>query len=122
MWFTEATIAFVKELLAHLEDIEKENAELEEKLTYYERKRNQCYIAIEKLSDELRKNMYVSIEPDEVMQKPILLDEAFRILCKKVNELKEQLKYGEQHKEHAMELWNKLTCDYYPGILDEIKD
>ena len=122
MWFTEATIAYVKELLAHLEDIEKENAELEEKLTYYGHKRNQCHIMIENLSDEFRKNVYVSIEPDEVTQKPILLDEAFRILCKKVNELEEQLKYGEQHKELAMELWNKLTCDYYPGILDEIKD
>lgn len=122
MWFTEATIAFVKELHAHLEDVEKENTKLEEKITCYRSERNKCYIAIKNLPAELRNNTYVNIELDEAVPQPILLDEAYRILCRRVDELEEQLKYGEQQKEISMDLWNKLTCVYYPGILDEIKD
>ena len=122
MWFTDTAIAFVKEIRSNLENTKEENARIEEKLHNYERKRNQCYIAIEKLPDELRKNMYVSVEPDEDMQKPVQLDEAFRILCKRVNEYTEFLEIGKKHEEANEELFNKLTQDYYPGILDEIED
>lgn len=124
MWFTDATIAFTKEIIANLENTKKENAKFEEKLHYYERKRSQCsqrYIAIEKLSDEIRKSMYVCIEPDEDIQRSVQLDEAFRILCKRVNEYKEFLEIGKKREELSAGLLAKLT-EAYPGILDEIKD
>lgn len=66
--------------------------------------------------------MYVGIEPDNVMPKPVLLDEAIEILSKKVNDLREQLEYGKKQQEVNINLLNMLTEDYYPGILDEIKD
>lgn len=121
MWFTDATIAFTKETLSNLKNIEKQNAKLEEKLHYYEHKRNQCYIAIEELPDELRKNMYVSIEPDEDTQKPVLFDEAFRILCKRVNEYTEMLELGKQREDLCSNLLAEIT-KAHPGVLDEIKD
>ena len=122
MWFTDATIAFVKEVRANFENIKKENAKLEGELTYYERKRNQCYIAIEELPDEIRKSMYVCVKSDKKLQKPVLLDEAFGLLCDRVNNLREQLELGKKQEELKEDLFNKLTKDYYPGILDEIED
>lgn len=121
MWFTDATIAFVSETIANLENTKKENAKLEEKLHYYERKSNQCHIVIDEFPDEFRKSMYVTIEPDEDKQKPVQLDEAFRILCKRVNEYTEFLEIGKKHEELNANLLAVLT-NYYPGILDEIKD
>lgn len=121
MWFTDATIAFVKETIANLENTKNENAKLEEKLHYYERKSNQCYIVIDEFPDDFRKSMYVSIEPDEDEQKPVQLDEAFRILCKKVNEYTEFLELGKKREELNANLLAELT-KAYPGILDEIKD
>ena len=121
MWFTDVTIAFVKETLANLENVKKENAILEEQLHYYVCKRNQCDIAIEKLSDELRKSMYISVDPDDGMQKPVLLDEAFRLLCKRVNEYTEFLEIGKKREEVCSDLLAELTRAY-PGVLDEIKD
>lgn len=56
------------------------------------------------------------------MPKPVLLDEAIEILSKKVNDLREQLEYGKKQQEVNINLLNMLTEDYYPGILDEIKD
>lgn len=99
-----------------------ENDELEKKLFYYDRKLNQCKMAVENLSEDFCKSMYVGIEPDEDMQKPVLLDEAIAILTNKADDLEEQLKYCKKHKEIVVDLLNKLTKDYYPGILDEIKD
>lgn len=121
MWFTDATIAFVKETIANLENIKKDNAKLEEKLHYYERKSNQCYIVIDKFPDEFRKSMYVTIEPDEDTQKPVQLDEAFRILRKRVNEYTEFLELGKKHEELNADLLAKLT-EAHPGILDEINN
>ena len=121
MWFTDATIAFVKETIANLENTKKENAKLEEKLHYYERKSNQCYILVDEMPGDLRKSLYVSIEPDEDTQKPVLLDEALRILCKRVNEYTEFLELGKKREELIADLLAKLT-DANPGILDEIKD
>ena len=122
MWFTDATIAFVKEVRANLEKTKKRNAKLEGELRFEESKRNQCYIAIEKLSDEIRKYMYICIKSNKDLQKPVLLDEAFRILCKGVNELTEQLELGKKQEELYADLLQRLTQDYYPGILDEIED
>ena len=122
MWFTDATIAFVKEVRANLEKTKKRNAKLEGELRFEESKRNQCYIAIEKLSDESRKCMYICIKSNKNLQKPVLLDEAFRILCKGVNELTEQLELGKKQEELYADLLQRLTQDYYPGILDEIED
>ena len=122
MWFTDATIAFVKEVRANLEKTKKRNAKLEGELRFEESKRNQCYIAIEKLSDESRKCMYICIKSNKDLQKPVLLDEAFRILCKGVNELTEQLELGKKQEELYADLLQRLTQDYYPGILDEIED
>ena len=127
MWFTDATIAFVKETLANLEYIEKENAEIEEKLLNYGRRLKQFStfrsVTVESSPDEsFYKNVYVGIEPDEVMPKPVLLDEAIEILTKKVDDLREQLELGKQQEKLKTDLFNKLTRDYYPGILDEIED
>lgn len=126
MWFTDATIAFVKEILANLENIEKENAEIEEKLLNYGRRLKQFStfrsVTVENSPDELfYKNVYVGIEPDGVMPKPVLLDEAIEILTKKVDDLREQLEYGKKHQEVNINLLNMLT-GAYPGILDEIED
>lgn len=126
MWFTDATIAFVKEILANLENIEKENAEIEEKLLNYGRRLKQFStfrsVTVENSPDELfYKNVYVGIEPDKVMPKPVLLDEAIEILTKKVDDLREQLEYGKKHQEVNINLLNTLT-GAYPGILDEIED
>lgn len=121
MWFTDATIAFVKETIANLENTKKENAKLEEKLHYYERKSNQCYILVDELPGDLRKSLYVSIEPDDDEQKPVQLDEAFRILCKRVNEYTEFVELGKKHEEVCSNLLAELT-EAHPGILDEIKD
>lgn len=121
MWFTDATVAFTKETLSNLENTEKQNAKLEGELRYYENKRNQCYVAIEKLPDELRKNMYVSIKSYEDMQEPVQLDEALKLLCKRVNELTEMLELGKQHEDVCSNLLAEIT-KAYPGILDEIKD
>lgn len=120
MWFTDATIAFVKEIISNREILWRENAELEGKLLYYEGKLNQCNMAAENLSEEFRKSMYVNIEPDEDMQKPVLLDEAIVILTERVNDLREELTNGKEHEELTEELFDKLTNDYFPGILDEI--
>lgn len=122
MWFTDATIAFVKEIRSNLENTKKRNAKLEGQLTYFERKRNQYYVAIEKLPEELRKNMYLCIKSDKDLQKPVQLDEAFELLCKRVNEYKEFLELGKKKEEMYTDLFNKLTKDYYPGILDELGD
>ena len=121
MWFTDATIAFTKETLSNLKNIEKQNAKLEGELRYYENKRNQCYIAIEELSDELRKNMYVSIKSYKDMQEPVQLDEAFKLLCKRVNELTEMLELGKQREDVCSNLLAEIT-KAYPGVLDEIED
>lgn len=126
MWFTDATIAFVKETIANLENIEKENAELEEKLLNYGRRLKQFStfrsVTVENSQDELfYKNVYVGIEPDEVMPKPVLLDDAIEILTKKVDDLREQLEYGKKHEDVCSDLLAKLT-ETYPGILDEIND
>ena len=121
MWFTDATIAFTKETLSNLKDIEKQNAKLEGELRYYENKRNQCYIAIEELPDELRKNMYVSIKSYKDMQEPVQLDEAFKLLCKRVNELTEMLELGKQREDVCSNLLAEIT-KAHPGVLDEIKD
>ena len=121
-WFTDATIAFVKEIRSNLENTKEENAKLEEKLHYYERKRNQCYIAIEELPDELRKNMYFSCKADKDLLEPVQLDEAFKLLCKRVKDLREQLELGKKQEDLTADILNELTNDYYPGILDEIQD
>ena len=121
MWFTDATIAFTKETLSNLKNIEKQNAKLEEKLHYYEHKRNQCRIAIKELSDEIHKSMYIRVKLDEDVQKPVLLDEAFRILCKKVNEYTEMLEIGKQQEDVCSHLLAEIT-KAYPGVLDEIND
>lgn len=121
MWFTDATIAFTKETLSNLKNTEKQNAKLEGELRYYENKRNQCYIAIEELPDELRKNMYVSIKSYKDMQEPVQLDEAFRLLCKRVNELTEMLELGKQREDVCSNLLAEIT-KAHPGVLDEIKD
>lgn len=121
MWFTDATIAFTKETLSNLKDIEKQNAKLEGELRYCEKERNQCYIAIEKLPDELRKNMYVSIKSYNDIQEPVQLDEALRLLCKRVNELTEMLELGKQREDACSYLLAEIT-KAYPGILDEIND
>ena len=121
MWFTDATIAFTKETLSNLKNIEKQNAELKEELRYYENKRNQCYIAIEELPDELRKNMYISIKSYKDMQEPVQLDEAFKLLCKRVNELTEMLELGKQREDVCSNLLAEITKAYH-GVLDEIND
>ena len=125
MWFTDATIAFVKEILADLEELDNENAKIEQKILNYGRRLKQFStfrsVTVENSPDELfYKNVYVGIEPDEVMPKSVLLDEAIEILTKKVDELREQLELGKQQEKLKTELFNKLTKDYYPGILDEI--
>lgn len=127
MWFTDATIAFVKETIANLKNIEEENAVLRQQLLNYERRLEQFStfrrVTCENSSDELfYKNVYVGIGPDEAMPKPVLLDDAIEILTKKVDDLREQLEIGRKHEELTVELLDKLTKDYYPGILDEIKD
>ena len=126
MWFTDATIAFVKETIANLKNIEEENAVLEQKLLNYGRRLKQFStfrsVTVENSSDELfYKNVYVGIGPDEVMPKPVLLDEAIEILTKEVDDLREQLEYGKKHEDVCSDLLAKLT-ETYPGILDEIKD
>ena len=122
MWFTDATIAFVKEVRANLERTKKRNAKLEVKLRLEESKRDQCYIAIEKLSDNFRKHMYICSKTKKDLQKPVLLDEAFIILGKGFNELTEMLELGKKQEELYADLLQRLTQDYYPGILDEIED
>lgn len=127
LWFTDAAIAFVKEIIANLKNIEEENAVLRQSILNYERRLEQFStfrrVTVENSSDELfYKNVYVGIGPDEVMPKPVLLDEAIEILSEKVGELKEQLEYGRKQEELTVELLDKLTRDYYPGILDEIND
>lgn len=126
MWFTYATVAFVKETIANLKNIEEENAVLRQRLLNYERRLEQFStfrsVTVENSSDELfYKNVYVGIGPDEVMPKPVLLDEAIEILTKKVDDLREQLKYGKKHEEMCSDLLSKLT-EAYPGVLDEIND
>ena len=122
MWFTDTTIAFVKETRANLENIKKRNAKLEGELAYFERKRNQCYIAIEKLSEEFRKYMYFRIKSDKDLRDPMQIDEAFELLCKRVNDTREQLELSKKQEELIADLLQRLTQDYYPGILDEIQD
>ena len=70
MWFTDATIAFVKEVRANLEDTKKQNAKLEKKL-----------------AGQL-----------------------------------ELVELGKKQEELYADLLQRLTQDYYPGILDEIED
>lgn len=120
MWFTDATIAFVKETLSNLEGAKKENNELEEKLNYYVEKLNQCNMVLKNTSEEFRKSMYVKVDPDDDMQKPVLFDEAYKILCNRVNEYTEVLELGKREEELLVDLYNRLTKDYFPGILDEI--
>ena len=127
MWFTDATIAFVKEILADLEELDNENAKIEEQLHNYGRRLKQFEtfrsVTVENSPDELfYKNVYVGIEPDGVMPEPLLLDEAIEILSEKVDDLREQLELSKQQEKLKTELFNKLTQDYYPGILDEIKN
>ena len=126
MLFTDTTIAFVKEILDNLEKIDNENAEIEKQLQNYGRRLKQFTtfrsVTVEGSADEsFYKNVYVGIEPDNVMPKPVLLDEAIEILSKKVGDLGEQLELGKKQEELYTDLFNKLTKDYYPGILDEIK-
>lgn len=120
MWFTDATIAFVKETLSNLEGAKKENNEHEEKLNYYVEKLNQCNMVLKNTSEEFRKSMYVKVDPDDDMQKPVLFDEAYKILCNRVNEYTEVLELGKREEELLVDLYNRLTKDYFPGILDEI--
>ena len=127
MWFTDATIAFVKEIRSNLENTKKENAEIEEQLHNYGRRLKQFAtfrsVTVEGSEDELfYKNVYVGIEPDNVMPEPILLDEAIEILSKKVGDLGEQLELGKKQEEVYTDFFNKLTKVHYPGILDEIQD
>ena len=70
MWFTDATIAFVKEVRANLEDTKKQNAKLEKELA----------------------------------------------------EQLELVELGKKQEELYADLLQRLTQDYYPGILDEIED
>lgn len=126
MWFTYATVAFVKETIANLKNLEEENAVIRQRLLNYERRLEQFStfrrVTVENSSNEsFYKNVYVGIGPDEVMPKPVLLDEAIEILTKKVDDLREQLKYGKKHQEVCSGLLDKLT-EAYPGILDEIND
>lgn len=131
MFFTDAAITFVKELLSNLDNIQNEHAEVQEQLRNYGRRLKQfetfrdvtvCDVTVKGSADEkFFKNVYVGIEPDGVMPKPVLLDEAIEILSKKVGELEEQLEYVRKQEELTVELLDKLTRDYYPGILDEIR-
>lgn len=121
MWFTDASIAFVKETLSNLENSKKENKEIEEKLNYYADKLNQCDIVVKNTSEEFRKSIYVKVDPDNDM-KPIEFDEAFKILSNLVTEYTEVLELGKLEEKVLGDLYNKLTKDYYPGILDEITD
>ena len=119
MWFTDATISFIKETLANLENVKRENTELEVMLTYYEYKLNQCNRAVENLSDGFRKSVYICIKPDEATQKPVPLDEAIEILTKKVDDLREQLEYGKKRQEVLTSLSAKLF-EVYPDVLSEL--
>lgn len=127
MFFTDAAINFVKELLSSLEDIQKEHGEIQDQLHNYGRRLKQFStfrdVTVKGSADEkFFKNVYVGIEPDDVMPKPVLLDEAIEILGKKVGELGEQLECIRKQEEVTVELLDKLTRDYYPGILDEIQN
>ena len=122
LWFTDATVAFVKETISNLENTEKENKELEEKLNYYVKMLNQCNMVGKNTSEEFRKSMYVKVDPDDDMQKPVPFGEAYKILCDRVSEYTEVLEIGKRDEELLVDLYNRLTRDYYPGILDEIKD
>lgn len=127
MFFTDAAITFVKELLSSLEDIQKEHGEIQDQLHNYGRRLKQFStfreVTVKGSADEsFFKNVYVGIEPDDVMPKPVLLDEAIEILGKKVGELGEQLECIRKQEEVTVELLDKLTRDYYPGILDEIQN
>lgn len=119
MMLTDNTIAFAKEIFANIKSVEKENAELEEKLLYYGGKLTQCDLTTENLPEEFRKDMYVGIEPDKDIQKPVPLDEAIEILTNKVDYLRESLAYGKKEQEELTSLFNHLT-KVYSGILDEI--
>lgn len=44
------------------------------------------------------------------------------MLTKIIKDLNEELTYGREREELTVELLDKLTKDYYPGILDEAKD
>ena len=55
------------------------------------------------------------------MQEPVQLDEAFKLLCKRVNELTEMLELGKQREDVCSNLLAEIT-KAYPGVLDEIKD
>lgn len=132
MFFTDAAINFVKELLSSLEDIQKEHGEIQDQLHNYGRRLKQFStfrevtvrdVTVKGSADEsFFKNVYVGIEPDDVMPKPVLLDEAIEILGRKVGELGEQLEYIRKQEELTVELLDKLTKDYYPGILEEIRN
>lgn len=126
LWLSDATIDFTKEILSNLDNIEEENAEIEEKLLNYGRRLKQFStfrsVTVENSTDELfYKNVYVGIEPDNVMPKPVLLDEAIEILAKKVDDLKEQLDLGKKQEDVYSDLLAEIT-KAFPGILDEIKD
>lgn len=120
MFITDASISFAKELLSNIQNTEKENAELEKKLTYYERRLKQ-FLAFRDTtpdgsSDEFYKKVYVGIEPDAVL----LLDDAIVTLAKKVNSLKEDLEFGKKQQAMLTDLFAKLT-KVYPDLLVNLR-
>lgn len=120
MMLTDNTIAFAKEVRDNLQNTEKENAELEKKLTYYERRLKQ-FVAFrdttpEGSSDEFYTKVYVGVEPDAVL----LLDDAIVTLAKKVNSLREDLEFGKKQQEMLTDLFAKLT-KVYPDLLENLK-
>lgn len=120
MFITDASISFAKELLDNIQNTEKENAELEKKLTYYERRLKQFLsfrdTTPEGSSDEFYKQVYVGIEPDAVL----LLEDAIVTLSKKVNFLKEDLESGKKQQAMLTDLFAKLT-KVYPDLLVNLR-
>lgn len=119
MMLTENTIAFAKEIFANLENIERDNDDLEVKLTYYGGKLTQCDSAIENLPEEFLRCMYVGIEPDEDRQKPVPIAEATIMLSQKIDYLRECLEYNKKQQEELTSLLNQLK-KIYPDLVEII--
>lgn len=118
MMHTETTISFAKETFLNLKIVEKKYTEIEEELTYYERMLNQRNQVAAISSDEFRKNVHIDIEVDGVMQ-DVRLDEAFVILTKKVNGLREDLTYNKRQQELLTGLIAELT-KVFPEVVNEL--
>ena len=118
MMHTETTISFAKDTFMHLKLTKKKYAEIEEELTYNEHILKECNSTSEWLSDEFRKNVHIDIEVDGDMQ-DVLLDEAIAILTKKVNCLREDLKYNKRQQKLLTGLIDKLT-EVFPGVVNEL--